>query len=99
MKRKIYIPILAFFALLGIALIVFGVVLMNSCSKDNTAGGNVMAETIKSNGTVYSTRTVTDVPLQRNKVTVLRGPMYSNASGASFTVSTSWVGDMNFVDF
>ena len=60
---------------------------------------NVTVETLRSNGTVYSTRTVTDVPLQRNKVTVLRGPMYSNASGASFTVSTSWVGDTNYVDF
>ena len=60
---------------------------------------NITVETLRSNGTVYSTRTVTDVPLQRNKVTVLRGPMYSNASGASFTVSTSWVGDTNFVDF
>ena len=60
---------------------------------------DLTVETIKTNGTVYSTRTVADVPLQRNKVTVLRGPMYSNASGASFTVSTSWIGDTNFVDF
>ena len=30
MKRKVYIPILAFFALLGVALIVFGAVLMSS---------------------------------------------------------------------
>ena len=60
---------------------------------------NITVETLKSNGTVYSTRTVTDVPLQRNKVTVLRGPMYSNASGASFTVSTSYLSDTNFVDF
>lgn len=60
---------------------------------------NVTVETIKTNGTVYSTRTVTDVPLQRNKITVLRGPMYSTASGASFTVSTSWVGDTNWVNF
>ena len=30
MKRKAYIPILAFFALLGVALIVFGAVLMSS---------------------------------------------------------------------
>ena len=60
---------------------------------------NVTVETIKPNGTVYSTRTVADVPLQRNKITVVQGPMYSNASGASFTVSTSWVGDTNFVDF
>lgn len=60
---------------------------------------NITVETIKSNGTVYSTRTVTDVPLQRNKVTVLRGPMYSNASGASFTVSTSYLSDTNYVDF
>lgn len=60
---------------------------------------NVTVETIKPNGTVYSTRTVADVPLQRNKITVLRGPMYSTASGASFTVSTSWVGDTNWVNF
>lgn len=30
MKKKIYIPLLVFFALLGVALIVFGVVMMNS---------------------------------------------------------------------
>ena len=60
---------------------------------------NITVETIKSNGTVYSTRTVTDVPLQRNKITVLRGPLYSNASEAGFTVSTSWIGDTNYVDF
>lgn len=59
----------------------------------------VTVETLRTNGTVYSTRTVTDVPLQRNKVTVLRGPMYSNASGASFTLSTSWIGDTNRVNF
>ncbi|MGX8713459.1 MAG: FimB/Mfa2 family fimbrial subunit [bacterium] len=60
---------------------------------------NVTVETIKTNGTVYSTRTVADVPLQRNKITVLRGPMYSTASGASFTVSTSWIGDTTRVSF
>ena len=60
---------------------------------------NVTVETLRSNGTVYSTRTVENVSLQRNRITVLRGPMYSNASGASFTVSTSWVADTNFVDF
>jgi len=60
---------------------------------------NVTVETIKPNGTVYSTRTVADVPLQRNKITVVQGPMYSTASGASFTVSTSWIGDTNRVSF
>lgn len=60
---------------------------------------NVTVETIKTNGTVYSTRTVADVPLQRNKITVLRGPMYSTASDASFTVSTAYLGDTNYVDF
>lgn len=60
---------------------------------------NITVETIKPNGTVYSTRTVTNVPLQRNKITVLRGPMYSTASGAGFTVSTNWVGDTNWVNF
>ena len=60
---------------------------------------NLTVETIKPNGTVYSTRTVADVPLQRNKITVVQGPMYSTASGASFTVSTAWIGDTNRVNF
>lgn len=60
---------------------------------------NLTVETIKPNGTVYSTRTVADVPLQRNKITVVQGPMYSTASGASFTLSTSWIGDTNRVSF
>ncbi|MBR1550515.1 MAG: FimB/Mfa2 family fimbrial subunit [Bacteroidales bacterium] len=60
---------------------------------------NITVETIKTNGSVYSTRTVTNVPLQRNKITVLRGPMYSTASGAGFTVSTAYLGDTTFVDF
>ena len=60
---------------------------------------NLTVETIKPNGTVYSTRTVADVPLQRNKITVVQGPMYSTASGASFTVSTAYLGDTNYVDF
>ena len=60
---------------------------------------NLTVETIKPNGTVYSTRTVADVPLQRNKITVVQGPMYSTASGASFTVSTAYLGDTTFVNF
>ena len=59
----------------------------------------VTVETLRTNGTVYSTRTVENVPLQRNAITLLSGPMYSNASGASFTVSTSWIGDTNRVNF
>lgn len=60
---------------------------------------NVTVETIKTNGTVYSTRTVENVPLQRNAITLLSGPLYTNASGANFTVSTSWIGDTNRVNF
>ena len=60
---------------------------------------NLTVETIKPNGTVYSTRTVADVPLQRNKITIRSGPMYSTASGASFTVSTAYLGDTTFVNF
>lgn len=59
----------------------------------------VTVETIKTNGTVYSTRTVENVPLQRNAITLLSGPLYTNASGASFTLSTSWIGDTNRVSF
>lgn len=60
---------------------------------------NLTVETIKTNGTVYSTRTVENVPLQRNAITLLSGPLYTNASGASFTLSTSWIGDTNRVSF
>lgn len=60
---------------------------------------NLTVETIKPNGTVYSTRTVENVPLQRNAITLLTGPLYTNASGASFTLSTSWIGDTNRVNF
>lgn len=35
MKRKKYIPILAFIAMLGIAMIPSGVATISSCSKDN----------------------------------------------------------------
>lgn len=59
----------------------------------------VTVETLRTNGTVYSTRTVENVPLQRNKVTALTGPLYTNASGANFTLSTSWIGDTNRVNF
>ena len=59
----------------------------------------VTVETLRTNGTVYSTRTVENVPLQRNKVTALTGPLYTNASGASFTLSTSWIGDTTRVNF
>ena len=60
---------------------------------------DMTVETIKTDGTVYSSRTVENVPLQRNHMTVLRGPLYSNASGAGFTVSIGWLGDTTFVDF
>lgn len=59
----------------------------------------VTVETLRTNGTVYSTRTVENVPLQRNAITLLSGPLYTNASGASFTLSTSWIGDTNRVSF
>lgn len=59
----------------------------------------VTVETLRTNGTVYSTRTVENVPLQRNAITLLSGPLYTNASGASFTLSTAWIGDTNRVNF
>lgn len=39
-KRKIYIPVLAFFALLGVAMVVFGAVMLSSCSKEEPAPNN-----------------------------------------------------------
>ena len=59
----------------------------------------VTVETLRTNGTVYSTRTVENVPLQRNAITLLTGPLYTNASGASFTLSTAWIPDTNKVNF
>lgn len=42
---------------------------------------------------------VPNVPLQRNKVTVLSGQMFSSNATGSFQVNTSYVGDTNYVSF
>ena len=79
----------------GVASSTISYLFLNSDQQTMT----VTVETLRTKGTVYSTRTVENVPLQRNAITLLSGPMYSNASGASFTVSTSWIGDTNRVNF
>ena len=42
-------------------------------------------------GNSISQHSVQDVPLKRNRVTTLRGSLYSSGASASFTLETSWL--------
>lgn len=56
---------------------------------------DVTIETLDSeNGNVLFSKTVTGVPLRRNRITVLTGAIYSKtASAASFQVNSDWLSD------
>ena len=53
---------------------------------------DVTIETLDTDGTVLFTKTVSDVPLRRNRVTTLTGAMYSPAAATTaFTLNTDWL--------
>ena len=53
---------------------------------------DVTIETLDADGAVLFSKTVTNVPLRRNRVTTLSGAMYSPAAAtASFTLNTDWI--------
>ena len=54
----------------------------------------VTVDVLDANGQVLFSRVVNDVPLQRNRLTNLRGPLYSSASSA-FSLDTSWLDEVN----
>ena len=59
---------------------------------------NITVDALKADGTAVYHKVADAVPLQRNKVTVLRGQMFTAGANGGFTVNTSWIGDTNFVD-
>ncbi|MBO4672929.1 MAG: FimB/Mfa2 family fimbrial subunit [Bacteroidaceae bacterium] len=55
---------------------------------------NVTIETLDADGAVLFSKTVSNVPFQRNRVTKLSGAMYTNTAVAgSFQVSTEWISE------
>lgn len=60
---------------------------------------NVTLDALDSEGNSVSHKVVSNVPFQRNKVTQLRGALYSAGVSGSITVNTSWIGDTNTVNF
>lgn len=57
---------------------------------------DVTIETLDDSDNVLFSKTVTDVPFKRNRVTVLTGVVYSNSSvGGAFQVETDWISDYN----
>ena len=57
---------------------------------------DVTIETLDADGAVLFSKTVTNVPFQRNRVTKLTGAMYTNeALSGTFKVETAWLDDYN----
>lgn len=58
---------------------------------------DVTIETLDANSQVVFTKTITDVPLKRNRVTKLTGAVYSNTSvsASSFQINETWLDDYN----
>lgn len=60
---------------------------------------NVTIETLDAEGNTLFTKTVTDVPFKRNRVTILTGKMYTNDDmSGTFNIETAWLTDTN-MDF
>ena len=60
---------------------------------------NVTIATLDSEGNTLFTKTVTDVPFKRNRVTILTGKMYTNDDmSGTFNIETAWLPDTN-MDF
>ena len=57
---------------------------------------NVTIETLDADGAVLFSKTVSNVPFKRNRITKLTGAMYTNSGvSGSFRVETAWLTDQN----
>ena len=56
---------------------------------------DVTIETLDENNNVLFSKTVSDVPLKRNRRTVLTGAMYQATAAGTFSVNTDWLTDKN----
>jgi len=61
---------------------------------------DVTFETLDANDNVLYTKTITNVPLKRNRQTTLRGVMFTNSSiSGSFQVETDWLSANDPINF
>ena len=60
---------------------------------------SITVDALKADGTAVYHKVANAVPLQRNKVTVLRGQMFTAGANSGFTVNASYLSDTNYVDF
>ena len=57
---------------------------------------DVTLETLDADGNTLFSKTITGVPFQRNRVTILTGAMYTNSGiGGSFQLNTDWLAGRN----
>lgn len=56
---------------------------------------DVTIETLDADENVLFSKTVTDVPLKRNRQTTLTGALYSRAASASIKINSDWLTEMN----
>ena len=60
---------------------------------------DITLEVLDANDQVLVTKSIPDVPLKRNRQTILRGPLFTpSVSSAAFTLETSWIKG-NIVEF
>lgn len=60
---------------------------------------DITLEVLDANDQVLVTKVIPDVPLKRNRQTILRGPLFTpSVSSAAFTLETTWITG-NIVDF
>ena len=57
---------------------------------------DITIETLDADGNTLFSKTVQDVPFQRNRITILTGTLYTNSSiGSSFQMNTTWIATYN----
>lgn len=59
---------------------------------------NITFRTNRTEGAPYSTITVENVPLERNKVTTITGPLYKHGQGFQMTVNDEWDSEGNDIN-
>ena len=62
---------------------------------------NVTIETLDADGNVMFSKTVTNVPLKRNRITTLQGPLFTDgtANAGSFKVENGWISPLDDIEF
>ena len=60
---------------------------------------NLTIEALNYDGDVVFQKEVENVPMKRNRITVLTGQMYTAGSSSAFTINTDYIADTLFVSF